>query len=87
MVDDPAPDPPEPDSPLRIRVPFSESVCGSTLIGVDFEVLGVDVNGDVVAIVDVRTIFELGTHDPFEDLLPAFGEFGCFFGHGIGTGL
>lgn len=86
MMGDAAADPPEPDSTLRIRVPFSESVCSGALICVDFEVLGVDVNGDVVAIVDVRTVFELGTHDPSEDLLPAFGEFRCFFGHGIGAG-
>jgi hypothetical protein len=83
----PTPYQPEPDSPSGLRMTFSEPVCGGALIGGDFEVLGVDVNGDVVAIVDVRTMFELGTHDPFEDLLPAFGQFGGFFGHDIGTRL
>jgi hypothetical protein len=73
-------DPAKPDLPLGIRVAFQKALCSGALVSVHLEVLGLDVNGDVLAIVFV---FNLGLDHPFEDLLPAFGKFGCLFGHGI----
>ena len=74
----PAPYPPEPDLPPCLRMAFEETIHSGKLIGIDLEILGLSVDGDVLVIL---FLLDLSPHDALENLLPAFGEFGCFFGH------
>jgi len=83
VMGDPTPHPSEPDSPSGLRMVLEEPIRRRPLIGIDLEVFCFRVDSDVLAII---FLFNLGTNYALEDLLPAFGEFGCFFGHGIGTG-
>jgi hypothetical protein len=61
---------------------LEEPIRRRPLIGIDLEVFCFRVDSDVLAIVFV---FNLGTNHALENFLPAFGEFGCFFGNGSGT--
>jgi hypothetical protein len=80
---DAATDATKPDPSLCFGVPFHQSLRRGTLIGIDLEILGLDIDGDVLVIV---FILDLGANDPLEYLLTAFGELRCFFGHGSGAG-
>jgi hypothetical protein len=81
---DAATDATEPDATLCFGVPFHQSFRSGTLIGIDLEVFGLDVNGDVLVII---FILNLGTNDPLEHLLTALSELRCFFGHGSGVAV
>jgi hypothetical protein len=76
---DAAPDATEPDLSLSLGASFHQPISGGTLVGVHFEVFGLDINSDVLAIVFV---LDLGTDDPLKDFFPAFGELRGFVGHG-----
>jgi hypothetical protein len=80
VVCDAAADAAEPDASLGFRVTFQKALCSGALVSAHLEVFGLDVDGDVLAIVFV---FDLGLDHPLKDLLPALGEFGCLFGHSI----
>lgn len=79
MMCNAATDAPKPDTSLCFWAPFHQPLCGGALVGINFEVLGLDINSDVLAVVFV---FNLRTDDSLEHLLTAFGELRCFFGHG-----
>jgi hypothetical protein len=66
-----AADPTEPNAPLGFWMPFYEAIVGCSTISIDLEVFRLDVNGDVLVVVFV---FNLGTDDPLEYLLPALGK-------------
>jgi hypothetical protein len=72
MVSNATANPTEPDPPLGVRVALQQALSSGSLIGIDLEVFGVDVDGDVLVGVFV---FDLTLHHPFEDVLSALGEF------------
>ena len=64
----------ESDLPLSFGTPFQQPIGGGALVGVHHELFGLDVNGDVLAIVVLRLLSELGTNNPLKNFFPGLGE-------------
>lgn len=74
----PASHPSKPDPSPCLRVTFFQAVNRRKRVMVDLKAFRLGVDSEVLVIV---LLFDLRTHDPLENLLPALGEFRWFVGH------